>query len=423
MKQVLKRILPKSLLRLLLRPYHFLRAFLANIMYGFPARKLKVIGITGTNGKTTSANFLASVLSATGCKVGVSTTANFRIGDQAWDNELNMTTTNPFALQKLLKRMKKEQVDWVILEVTSHALDQYRIWGVPIHTAMMTNLSPDHLDYHKTVEHYAATKAKLLRLARRVVVLNHDDEWYEYFRKSALHTVYSYGTHKDADVRLDKASLKADKSLITFRYGERIMNVTLNIPGKFNVYNALSAASVAFGLDVAWEDVEKGLKLLSGVPGRMEPIHAGQNFTVIVDYAHTPDAFENVLGSLRSTTRGKLIAVFGGAPTHDYKSLGMMAGKMADRVIVTDDEPMGADPRTIREEIVRAATLAKNADVEEIADRREGMKKAFAMANPEDTVALLCLGHQKYRRVGEDARIEWDERTIARELLVEQTSA
>ena len=419
MKKLLKKLLPRSLVRPLLRPYHFCRALLANIMYGFPGRNLKVIGITGTNGKTTSANFLSSVISAAGYRVGVSTTANFRIGDDAWDNELNMTTTNPFALQKLLKRMKNEGVDWVILEVTSHALDQHRIWGVPIHTAMMTNLSPDHLDYHKTVEEYAAAKAKLLKLAQKVVVLNHDDEWYGYFRDSALHTVYSYGTHKSADIRLEKASLKADSSDIRFRYGERIMNLSLRMPGKFNVYNALAATAVAFGLDIGWKDVEKGLKGISGVPGRMEPIHAGQEFTVIVDYAHTPDAFENLLTSLRSTTKGKMITVFGGAPTHDYEGLGRVAGKLSDMVVITDDEPMGKDPDVIRSAIVENAKSMDKAKVLEIADRREGIKKAFDMAKPEDTVALLCLGHQKYRRVGEEKRIEWDDRKVARELLKE----
>ncbi|MEX0749036.1 MAG: UDP-N-acetylmuramoyl-L-alanyl-D-glutamate--2,6-diaminopimelate ligase [Candidatus Saccharimonadales bacterium] len=417
MKKLIKSLLPSSLVKPILRPYHFSRALLANLIYGFPARGLKVIGITGTNGKTTSANYLASILGAAGYKVGVSTTANFRIGEEAWDNELNMTTTNPFALQKLLRRMREAQVDWVVLEVTSHALSQYRTWGVPIHTAVLTNLSPDHLDYHGTVEEYAATKAKLLCQARVATVLNRDDEWYDYFRKSAFHAAYTYGTAKEADVRLEKAKLHSDTSHIKIRYGERMMELDLQLPGKFNVYNALAAATVAFGLEIDWEDVQAGLKLLSGVPGRMEAIHTGQDFTVIVDYAHTPDAFENVLGNLRPVTKGRIITVFGGAPTHDYRGLGEAAGRLSDVVIVTDDEPMDSDPRVIREEIVEAARTAATAQVEEIADRRDGIARAFALAGADDTVALLCLGHQKYRRIGNAQRIEWDDRAVARELL------
>lgn len=415
MKKILKTLIPKPVFNLLLSPYHLMRAVAANVMYGFPARKLKVIGVTGTNGKTTSINFIASILRAAGYKVGVSTTANFRIGDETWDNELNMTTTNPFALQKLLKKMKQSRVDWIVLEVTSHALKQHRTWGIPINTAVMTNLSPDHLDYHGTMEDYAGSKARLIKQAREVIVLNRDDDWYNYFRRAATHAVYTYGTHEEANVRLLKSKLNNDSSNIKIKYGERTLEADLQLPGKFNVYNALSAAAVAFGLEISWQDVSRGLGSLSGVPGRMETINAGQDFGVVVDYAHTPDAFTNVFTTIKSVTKGKIIAVFGGAPTHDYEGLGRVAGEMADIVVITDDEPMDRDPEELRAKIVAAARRG-SAAVHDIADRRSGIKKAFELAGPDDTVALLCLGHQKYRRVA-GKRIEWDDREVARELL------
>jgi len=417
MKRLLKKILPRTLIAPLLRPYHLLRAVAANVRYGFPARRMKVIGITGTNGKTTSANYLAGVLTEAGYTVGVSTTANFQIGDESWDNELNMTTTNPFALQKLLRRMKRAHVDWVILEVTSHALDQYRVWGVPIHTAVMTNLTPDHLDYHKTVEAYARTKAKLLHRAKTAVALNHDDEWYDYFMQYSRRAVYSYGENKAADVRVDRLKLRGDGTQARFRYGQRIMNISLQLPGKFNVYNALAAATVAFGLEIEWKAVERGLERLGGVPGRMEPILAGQGFSVIVDYAHTPDAFANVFSTLRPITEGRIIAVFGGAPMHDYKTLGKVAAEYADVVYVTNDEPLDTPPAEIRRDIISAAHSAGAKELHEFAFRREAIETAFADAKPGDTVVLLCLGHQKYRRMKGGKKITWDDRRVARESL------
>ncbi|MEX0668770.1 MAG: UDP-N-acetylmuramoyl-L-alanyl-D-glutamate--2,6-diaminopimelate ligase [Candidatus Saccharimonadales bacterium] len=415
--KLLKKLLGEGFYRQTNVLGHSLEAWVAAAINGFPGLRLKVIGVTGTNGKTTSINYITSVLGAAGYKVGASTTANFRLGDEEWDNDLNATVTNPWALQKLLKRMLKERVDWVVLEVTSHALHQNRIAAINFDIAVMTNLSPDHLDYHGDMDSYAEAKAKLFKKAKQAAVLNHDDQWYQYFKDSAFHAVYSYGTNKDSDVRLEKMDLKTHSSHIRFRYGERIMELDLQLPGKFNVYNGLAAATVAFGLELDHEQVKEGLEYLTGVPGRMESIEAGQKFGVIVDYAHTPDAFKNVLENLRDITKGNVIAVFGGAPTHDYQGLGEEAGRLADKVIVTDDEPMDEDPASIRKTIYDAAVSQDHAKTLEIADRFEALEKAFAMAADEDVVILLCLGHQKYRRVGKGKRIEWDDRQMAKTLL------
>jgi len=318
-KATLKKILPHWLYAPFLGPYHWLRALHANIKYGFPARKLNVIAVTGTNGKTTTANFIAEVLEAAGQTVGISTTALFKIGDESWTNDKNMTVTNPYELQALLKRMKESKVDWVVLETTSHALSQHRIWGVPIHTAVVTNLTPDHLDYHKTIEKYAAAKARLVKMAQKEVVLNRDDDWFEFFARHSSKAHYTYGTNLECDVRLTHANLKPHQSKISFQFGQEPLEATLRLAGKFNVYNALAAAAVGLGLRLKPSQVKHGLENLKAVPGRMEPVIAGQPFEVLVDYAHAPEAFTALFETMRPLTKGRMIAVFGGTGDRDPK--------------------------------------------------------------------------------------------------------
>lgn len=397
---------------------HTLEAWVAAAVNGFPGKRLNVIGVTGTNGKTTTINYIANVLREAGYTTGVSTTVNFRIGEEEWGNDLNMTVSSPWTLQKLLKRMRTAGVDWAVLEVTSHALHQGRISGITFDFGVMTNLSSDHLDYHGTVENYAAAKAKLFQKAREAVVLNRDDLWYDYFHQTTQCPIYTYGEAEEASVRFDDVELRSDGTAFRMRYGEQMLSINLQLPGKFNLYNALAAATVAYGLDVDYQHVENGLEGLSGVSGRMEPVQTGQDFDVIIDYAHTPDAFGNILESMQELTGGSIIVVFGGAPTHDYTKLGIVAGKLADIAIITDDEPMDADPEEIRRAIVKAARKSGHAEVHEVPDRREGIAGAFAMAQPGDTVALLGLGHQAYRRVGGE-RIPWSDRKVAEELLQE----
>lgn len=418
-KELIKQNLPPSVYRPFLSPYHLGRAVIANIKYGFPARKLKVIGITGTNGKTTTANFIASILEAAGYKVGLSTTATFQIAKKRWDNSLNMTVTDPFQLQALLKRMKVARVDWVVLEVTSHSLTQHRLWGIPIEVAVMTNLSEDHLDYHKTMEKYAATKARLMKRARRDVVLNRDDKWFNYFARSSNKAHYTYGTNVECDVRLEKAQLKPEHSTLRFQYGTEKLSAQLNLAGKINVYNAMAAATVGLGLELDQQAVTKGLQTLKGIPGRQEIIKVGQRFKVIVDYAHDTEAFRQLFKSLRPLTKGRLIAVFGGAGDRDPKrwpGMGKAAGQLTDIAIITDDEPHSEDPSYIRRTILKAAHEPGKAKVIEKSDRREAFKTAFKLAKPNDIVMLLCLGHQKYRAMNE-GMIPWDDRKVARELL------
>lgn len=417
----LKKVLPSNLVRPLLPYWHFSRAGISNLRYGFPGRGLKVIAVTGTNGKTTTVNYLASILMAAGYKVGVSTTAVFRIGKKQWDNELNMTVTNPFALHKLLRRMKQAKVDWVVLEVTSIALHQRRLMGVPIDTAVMTNLSQDHLDYHQSMKRYASAKAKLLKQAKHTVVLNKDDQWFEFFKKyTSNKRLLTYGAGADCDVGVQKASLRAHGSKVLVRLGTQKALWELKLAGKFNVYNAMAAATAAMAHDIGIEHVTKGLEALDNVPGRMESVEAGQSYSVIVDYAHTPDAMENVFETLRPLTRGRLIAVFGSAGDRDRRKrplMGQIASELCDVAIVTDDEPHTENPAQIRRSILKGAHHSgSKAKVVEVADRKDAIKEAFKLAKRGDTVAILGMGHQKFRAMNE-GKVEWDDRAVARDLL------
>lgn len=415
-KKILKKLIPSSLLKPFLPGFHFLQSLVANIKYGFPARKLKVIGVTGTNGKTTTAIMIAKILETAGHKVGLSTSAQFQIADKKWENDQNMTVVDPFALQKLLKQMKQAGVEWAVIEVTSHALSQHRILGIPIHTAVLTNLSPDHLDYHKSIQNYAAAKAKLIKKAKNCVVLNKDDGWFNFFQKQTKVKTITYGTEKSADVVLSKAALSTKGTKFEVSHNENTEQFTLNLPGKFNVYNALAAISVGYNLGLTPEKVNNGLEAIKSIPGRFERVEAGQNFSVIVDYAHMPEAFDKFFESIKPLAEGKIIAVFGGMPLHDYVGLGKSAGKWADVVVVADDEPMQEDPDVIRARVLDAVQSGGNAEALEQADREEAIKQAFAIAKKGDVVALLGLGNQQYRRV-KGGRVPWDERQIARKLL------
>lgn len=419
--KMLKKLLPMWMVRPFLPGYHMLRAILANIQNGFPARGMKVIGITGTNGKTTSAHFIAEVLEAAGYKVGLSTTTTYKIGKTAHDNEINMTVANPFAVQKLLKKMKAAKIDWLVLEVTAHSLSQNRLWGIPFHTAVFTNLSQDHLDYYQTMDNYAQAKAKLFKKAKENAVLNHDDEWFNYFGQIATQHRYTYGVNSASDVRLLKANLRPSGSEVVFKYMDKDdVSAKLKLAGKFNVYNALAAATVGAVLEISPSIVKKGLESLREVPGRMERISAGQKFSVIVDYAHSPDAMKNLFETLRPLTRGKLITVFGATGDRDKIKrpiMGTLAAKQTDVAIITDDEPYSEEPAAIRKEVLDAAKMANaSCELMEIGDRRAAISKAFEIAKATDTVAILGMGHEKFRIVG-NRKQPWDERKITYELL------
>jgi UDP-N-acetylmuramyl-tripeptide synthetase len=408
--------------KVLEKSYRKSRGLFWQARYGFPGRHQKVIAVTGTNGKTTTASYINSVLKAAGLKTAVYTTAFLEIDGVETPNRTHMTVSSQSAVQKFLRQARNASADWIIMEVTSHALDQGRIDGIQVEIAVVTNLTQEHLDYHGTMEAYAEAKAKLLGadMGAKWCVLNIDDEWFGFFKERSAGEVLSYGESEDADLRLTGYDLSAHGSSLTARYNNEHIAFTSQLIGKFNAYNALAAYGVGIAAGLPGKDIAEGIASLTSVPGRMEQIAAGQDFSVIVDYAITPDALENVLTALKEITKGDVLIVFGATGDRDKTKrapMGKVVGKLADRIFLTDDETYGEDAGQIREQVFEGITAAHAGKKTEIVDdRRTAIQKAFKAARRGDTVLLTGIGHQDYRNMG-GRKEPWDEREVARQEL------
>ena len=413
-KKLIRKVLPKSGIRAAEESYRKGRVYALQARAGFPAKGLRVIAVTGTNGKTTTANYINAMLKSAGQRTALFSTAVIEMDGVSHLNRTHRTVPLTRELIAFFKQAKDAKVNFVIMEVTSQALDQHKMLGMPVEVAVMTNLTRDHLDYHKTMERYAAAKARLFSdyMRPKLVVLNRDDSWYDYYRGQAVGKVTTYGESVESDARISTIRLQATGS--SWKLSDTKLLTTL--PGKFNVLNASAAATVGMLLGLTEQQTRQGIAALHAVPGRMEVIDAGQNFGVIVDYAHTPDALENVLTAARGIATGKVRVVFGATGDRDATKrpiMGEVTTRLADMVYLTDDETYTEDGATIRAE-VRSGMLSKN--YVEIADRSEAIKIAFRDTKPGDIVILAGIGHQDSRNMGGES-VAWDERDVARELL------
>jgi len=403
---------------------HLLEAIAYNCAYGFPAKNMKVIGITGTNGKTTTSFLVHKMLTAAGYKTGLMTTVAWGVGDDVRPQTEHMTNVPVPLLMKRLKQMKRQGVEWLVLETTSHALVQNRTWGVPYSIGVLTNISQDHLDYHKTMQRYIAAKQKLFKLVQRnkkglqIGIANADDVNGPDFAGLTAHPVL-YGI-EGGDVRATNVKLSARGVEYDVVTETERLHIKTHLPGNFNIYNTLAAVSVGLSVGLQPRKIEQGIGALTGVAGRMERIDEGQAFAVVVDYAHTPDALANVLEALRQATSGKLSVVFGATGDRDKSKrplMGKVVAELADRVYLTDDETYTEDPETIRQAVLAGIVEAGDqSKTDVIADREEAIKKAFHEAKAGDTVLLAGIGHQDYRAMG-GQKMAWDERQVARKLL------
>jgi len=421
-KNAVKHLLPRWLWQPLLIPFHKLESIVARIRYGFPARSMHFVGITGTNGKSTTVNLMASILEADGRKVGIYSTAIIKVEVEGRDNDLDggLTTGNPFVLHRVLRDMKKAGIEWVVLEVSSHALVQGRVDGITFEATAITNLTRDHLDYHHTMEAYAAAKGKLSADKPRFMALNRDDDWFDYFNEFAAEHKITYGTHAEAEARITKAVLSFGGSKIQMKLDNQPLDVELKLTGQFNVYNAAAAASLAYSMGLPLLSIKRGLEAFERMPGRMELIDEGQDFKVIIDHAHTEDALKQLFENIRMLLKGRLVTVIGCDGDRDpgkREPIGKLAAEYSELVIVTDLEPYTEDPADIRATVLKGAkSIKEGVVVKENADRRKAIKQAFKFAKKGDVVLIPGLGNQHYRGIGED-KIEWDDRTVARELL------
>lgn len=428
---LLRKIIPKPIADTVRPGYHFSLAALGNLIYRFPGRRLHVIGVTGTNGKSTTAKMVASVLEAGGYTIGLATTINFQVGRKKWINQSKMTTRGRFATYRLLRQMVRAGCSHAVLEVTSQALVQNRVWGVPFQTAVLTNLTREHLDLHGSMEAYQAAKGKLFTALassgheQTFAVVNGDDEHAEYFLNfpATHHYVFSMAARSP---KLAKAahvvrgtqtkSTAAGSTATAVTNGQKIP-LMIHLPGRFNIGNALAAVSVGLAYGVKPEHISQGIAAVKNVPGRMERVDAGQSFNIIIDFTVTPDAYEKALSTLRELTEGKLIAVFGSAGNRDKPRrpmIGNIAAKYCDTVFLTEDDPETEKVEDIISQIAQGLEAGgkHKGDYWIVPSRREAINKALSIAGPKDTVALLGKGHETLMSYG-DRKEPWNEHQVA----------
>ena len=373
-------------------PYHFAQAVIAGTKNGFPGRKLRVIAVTGTNGKTTTCFMLWNMLKTAGHKTGIMTTVAY--GVDKLNPELgHMTTVDAFTLNSRIKSIADSGAEFLILEVTSHALAEFRTLGIPVEIAIFTNLTHEHLDYHKTLEGYRNAKGKLFKKAK-FSILNADDSATKYYKTiSKDYTTYGikHGTNRPKDVKLLVSGVK---------YSFHGMDIETKIPGEFNVMNSLAAVIAGEKLRLEKSDIENGIKTLASVEGRMNVIDEGQPFTVIVDYAHAPDAIEKVFNSVKDH-KGRIISVHGGAGRRDPSTRpirGELLAKHSDIVIITEDDSRDEPLDKIMQGFVDGATKAGKTldkDLFTEPDRKKAIKLALDKAKKGDLVLILGKGHEK----------------------------
>ncbi len=386
------------MIRKLKNLYHRLIAAMVNLLFLFPAKKLTVIGVTGTDGKTTTVNLIYHILKENGYAVSMLTSIGAFVGRKEYETGFHVTTPSSYTLQKLMHQAVKAKSKYFILEVTSHAIDQHRILGIPFKMGIVTNVSSEHLDYHKTYDNYLKTKEKLLKIAE-VAIVNRDDSSYTLFSDSKNQkdnsNWVSYGFTESADVNLRNFNFES-KVLI----------------GDFNKYNVLAAAACAKRLGIRDEDIKKAIKTFKMPLGRVDFIY-DEDYAVVIDFAHTPNAFDQLLTALRQQATGRIIHVFGSAGERDHAKrpfMGEISSKHSDILVLTAEDPRSEDVGKIIDEIA-AGIKKKDAKVFKLPNRKNAIEAAIEMANRGDLVVITGKAHEKSMTYGKE-ELPWDEYKI-----------
>jgi UDP-N-acetylmuramoyl-L-alanyl-D-glutamate--2,6-diaminopimelate ligase len=404
-RSVIKKVIPRELFRKIEPAGHKAEAVMWNIKNGWPGKSVKFIGVTGTNGKTTTCFMIHRMLTEAGYKVGLMTTVAYGVGNDIKPQVEHMTTVTVPKLHQRINEMKAVGAEWIVFEVTSHALAQGRTIGIPFEVAVLTNLTHEHLDYHGSFEKYRDAKRVLFkqtnrnRRGLRTGIINADDPSAELFASDISRPVL-YGQEKGDLVAAD-IKLSPSGSNFTAKAGRDEYKIECRLPGSFNVSNALAAIGVGHVIGLTNQQIEQGIAALTAVEGRMTRIDEGQDFDVIVDYAHTPDSFEKLFNDLRPVVKGKLIAVFGSAGRRDEAKRavqGRIAGKYADEVVITEEDDRDIDGQEIMDQIATGAEESgkvRNENLFLVHDRTEAINFAMKRAKKGDTVILLGKGHEK----------------------------
>ena len=387
--------------------------------YGNPSKKLKIVGVTGTNGKTTITYVMENILKEAGHAAGVIGTINYRIGKRKVP--ARNTTPGTFELQALFGKMLKNGVKDVVMEVSSHSLDQGRVDQVSFDIGIFTNITKEHLDYHKTIDKYFDAKARLFHKLKKngVAVLNNDDGMVAGLKKRIKADLLTYGLNHKSDVMAHSIKLSADSAIFTIKTPKGSFEIKTKLIGKHNVSNILASAAAAVALRIPLDIIKKGVESQGAVPGRLEIIDAGQPFKVFVDYAHTEDALHNMLSALRELVPdGKIITVFGCGGNRDNSKrprMGAVACKFSDRVIVTSDNPRFEDPFEIIAQI-ESGIKGEFLNYDIVDERRDAIHRALKLAREGDVVVIAGKGHEKYQII-KDRMMPFDDCRVAKSIL------
>ncbi|EOV9526807.1 UDP-N-acetylmuramoyl-L-alanyl-D-glutamate--2,6-diaminopimelate ligase [Bacillus cytotoxicus] len=400
-------------------------AVLADYFYEQPTHKLHLIGITGTNGKTTTSHIIDEIMRAHGHKTGLIGTINMKIGDETF--AVKNTTPDALTLQQAFHRMVEENVNSAVMEVSSHALDRGRVHGCDYDVAVFTNLTQDHLDYHKTMEEYKYAKGLLFAQLgnsyhhnrEKYAVLNNDDAATEAYIRSTAATVVTYGIDTHSDVMAKDIVMTSGGTTFTLVTPHESKKITMKLIGKFNVYNALAATAAGLVSGVSLQTIIDVLEHLTGVAGRFEVVDGGQDYTVIVDYAHTPDSLENVLTTAKQFAKGNVYCIVGCGGDRDRTKRPIMAGvatEYATHAILTSDNPRSEDPQAILDDML---TGVKGNNYEVIVDRKKAIFHAISEAQAEDVIIIAGKGHETYQIIGKEVH-HFDDREVAKEAITER---
>lgn len=442
MKKTIRKFVPEWVIS----SYHWLWAALSAFFYGFPSEKLTVIGVTGTDGKTTTCNLLADLFQESGYKIGMATTINFRIGNKTWDNLTKQGMQGRWRTQQLLSKMVKAGCEYAIIETTSEGIKQSRHVGINYDIAVFTNLTPEHIESHGSFDNYKKAKGELFKKTaksckvdtEKFSIINLDDKNAQYFLQFDCEKNILYGIDAPANTKLpylqaSGINLTAEGTSFEVSYSadshtpSQSATIQTSLVGKFNVYNTLAAMSVALSQGLALEKIAKVFASIKPVPGRMEIVEAGQPFTVIVDYAHAPNALENVYQTVKPFLQGKLWSLLGsqggGRDKQKRPVLGELAGKYADYVVVTNEDPYDEDPKQIIDDVFAGVVKSgkiENENAWRFADRREAIKFILQKAAPEDIVLLTGKGAEQVMVVADGKKVRWDDRVEVKNILAQK---
>jgi UDP-N-acetylmuramoyl-L-alanyl-D-glutamate--2,6-diaminopimelate ligase len=396
-------------------------ALLAANYYGRPSKSIRVVAVTGTNGKTTTTDLIKAILEEAGKKTAIMGTLYAQVGEI--QREMQHTTPEALEIESFMALCREEKADYIVMEVSSHALQLQRVAEIDFNVAVFTNLTQDHLDFHQNMDNYRAAKLQLFQMIKEekqnYAIINIDDPWAEEIFQAATIPCRSYGIKKRSDYQAGELKIDLDGSSFRLHYGDNSLMINMKLIGLFSIYNALAAISFALQEGIDPGLIQSALARVEGVPGRFEKVDCGQDFAVIVDYAHTPDGLENILQTSRELGKKRLICVFGCGGDRDRGKrplMGEIAAKYSDFCVVTSDNPRSEDPHAIIAEIIPGMDKVEKSRYAIIVDRREAIRHAIHLARTGDLVVIAGKGHENYQLV-KDQVLEFDDRKVAAELL------